>query len=58
MLKRCDKLIKEFENDMHIGKTERRLQMEKLLDKCEVLLDDINVEISKTSKRGRAKWAR
>ena len=45
MLKRCDKLIKEFENDMHIGKTERRLQMEKLLDKCEVLLYDINVEI-------------
>ena len=41
LLKRCDKLIKEVEDNIHIGKTERRLQMAKLLNKCEVLLDDI-----------------
>merc|ERR1712240_872905 len=29
ILKRCDKLLQEFEKDMHIGKAERRLQMEK-----------------------------
>ena len=58
MLKRSEKLLKEVENDMHIGKTERRLQMEKLLHKCEVLLDDINVEISRTSKRQKRKIER
>ena len=35
LLKRCDKLIEEVENDRQIGKTACRHQMAKLLHKCQ-----------------------
>ena len=43
---------------MHIGKTQRRLQMAKLLDKCEVLLDDIQAEMLRTYQRPRKRKKR
>ena len=53
LLKRCDILIKEADNNMNLGMTERRLQMAKLIHKCEVLLNDIEAEMSTTSQRPR-----